>query len=80
MVVRELGGHTNLVENKKFATQNLVGEKNQFAVVAVVGDMKIIKLPPAAIIKITKPQPCTCSNLASIKQFPTKNGYERLQQ
>ena len=78
--MRETGGETNLVGNKNFGTQNLVGEKNQFAVVAVVGDMKIIKLPPAAIIKITKPQPCAGFNLASIKQFPVKNGYERLQQ
>ena len=38
----------NLVENKYFATQNLVGEKNQLVV--AVG-MKITKPPPAVIIK-----------------------------
>ena len=31
---------------------------------------------PAAIIKITKPQPCAGFKFASIKHFPTKNGYE----
>ena len=51
---------TNLVENNNFATQNILGKKNQFAVAAE--DMKIIKPPPAAIIKITKPQLCAGFN------------------
>ena len=37
-----------MMENKKFATQNLVGEKTQFAAAAT--DMKITKPPPPAII------------------------------
>ena len=72
--MRETGGDTNFVENENFAKQKLVEKKDQFAAAASAANMKITKLPPAAIIKITKPQPCARFNLASIKQFPTKNG------
>ena len=78
-VVRETGGDKNLVENKNFATQNLVEEKIQFAVAAAAADMKITKSPPAVIIKITKPQLCTDFYLASTKQFPRKTVYKLLQ-
>ena len=61
-VVRETGGDTNLVKNKKIVTQNLVGKKNQFAAAAAAANMKINKPPPAAIIKINKTQPCAGFN------------------
>ena len=59
LYVRETGGLTNLLDNVCFATQNLVGEKKQFAA-------KITKPPPMAYMKITKIQPCAGFNLASI--------------
>ena len=78
--MRETGGDTTFEENNNFATQNLDGEKNQFVSAVSAVDMKITKPLLAAIIKITKPQPCAGFNFASIKQFPTKNGYEHSQQ
>ena len=39
--MREKGSDSNLVENKKFATRNLVGKQNLFVVATM--EMKIVR-------------------------------------
>ena len=55
--MRENNCLTNFLDHVYFATQNLVGDKNQFAA-------KITKPPPA---EITEPQPCVDKNQFAAK-------------